>query len=512
VPADALEVCGGRATEVTVERLVDRSLVWLDEATTPPRLRMYDTVRAYIQRELPPEDAQELLGRKRRWLVERLQAVAGGPDREIRDAVSHLVPDLREVMVPDPAGTDEDRAEAVDAAAGTAPWFEAAGLWDEGIRRLELAIDHAPADPRRRNAQAVLAHLQGLVGNSEIAFALAREVLGDASSPDLARSLSCIVLSTPGTPVVDGEDLLVEAIRLAGSEDSSLALAARVRLALRKIAAGDADGAVADLTEIARVAGRDGRTMHHAQALVNLGGALIRTGRVDEAEATLREGRERALEARLPKLAAGCLTNLGMIALFRGDPTSALALAEERLAISLQMGDLPGAASARMVIGNAAGLLGDRPRAKDEMRQTFDLFRKVGVVEGCATALFNLALLAAADQDVAEAGRTTAELAGLARTSPNPSLHALALAAAAGIAAQDGLLDGAVLLGAAAAHGPATTPLDPADLAWLAACEAALVERTSAEDVADGRARGAALALDEALALAARVADDLAGR
>ncbi|HVF33526.1 MAG TPA: AAA family ATPase, partial [Acidimicrobiales bacterium] len=470
-PADAASACGIDAGAPAVEKLVDRALLWADERDRA-RVRMFDTVRAYAGRDLPADEAAELLRRKRRWLREHIRSLATAPDERIRGEIDHLIPDLREATAVEPDLAPDDAGDVAELTALMSPWFEALGLWEEAIRRMGAAAEAAPHGPQRLLALATLAQQHVVLGEEAIAAAIGREVVDDPETPDSARALALLVVTPPSTPPPAGDgdaDPLEEALRLAGPSSSSLALAVRSRMALRHLAHGDPEQAVAGLAQVVDLAGLHGRAVVRAQALGNLGGALLRAGRLEEAEAALHESRTLAVEARIPQVAATSLTNLSVLALVRGDAAAALALGEERLGVSYRMGDLRGEGAAHIAMANAASVLGQRARARDENRMAYEAFHKLEFADGAVPCLFNLAVLADSDGADGEAGRACADLVALAAPTGNAALVSLALLAVAGVAAGRGLEPAAVLLGAAAAHQPPVVALDPGDVAWLTA-------------------------------------------
>jgi ATP/maltotriose-dependent transcriptional regulator MalT len=218
-----------------------------------------------------------------------------------------------------------------------------------------------------------------------------------------------------------------------------------------------------------------------------------------------------AITEQMPQLRAICLTGLSLIALFRGDAAGAVTYAEERLAVAQTMGDLLGEATALVAIANGALALGDRARAREANALAQTRFHKLGMVEGSATALFNLAVLADGDGPEAadEAARAVHDLVTIVVPCGNPMLQVLGLYAVAGVAAGRGIDDAAVLFGAADRHRPASTALDPGDVAWIEAAQSSLRAACGDEAVATARARGEALSLDDALALAGRMAAGL---
>ncbi len=503
-PEDAIEVCGGSGA---LHGLVDRSLLSLDDDAEGRcmRLRMFDTVRAYAESHLPDPGTAELLVGKRRWLLAHLREINTGADSRIRHEIDEMLADFREVMVPDIDSDEQTAGDIAEIAAMSSAWFEARGLWEEAIGRLQSAVDLAPHGRQRLVALAALAHHHVLMGDAGRATELAGLVLDDPVTPDTARALAYLAHTPAAMPAPPpGElDPLVEAVRLAGSPTSSLSLSARSRVGLRALALGDPATAVDIYTEVIEVGRAHGRMVVTSQALGNLGSAYLRLGRLDEAEAAMTEARALATTIHLPQVAAVCLTNLSMLALARGDAAKALTLAEDRLRVALRMGDRRGEASAHIAMANAALGLGQRARAKEENRWAYETYHKLELSDGAGTCLFNLVVLADGDGDRAEAARAGVDLILLVTATDNVALHTLGLYAAGGVLARAMRLEAAQLLGAAEAHEPEVGPLDPTDRAWLAECEAALATAFDADSLATARVAGADLDPGTALTLAA---------
>ncbi|HUP85433.1 MAG TPA: adenylate/guanylate cyclase domain-containing protein [Acidimicrobiales bacterium] len=502
---DAITVYGGEESvaEAALQRLVDRSLVSLDDED-PPRLRMFDTIRAYVEArvDLDGTSVGDLLDVKRRWLRAHIRGLVDVTDEVLRLEMDNLIPDLREATTV-PFADDERAGDAAELTALISPWFEATGLWSEAVSRLQAAVDAAPPGPQRAAAVATLAQHCVLLGDLATARELAQNVLVDPDAESNARVLALLTLSPPTEVPVDGADPLGEALRLAGRPESTLALMVRSRMAQRALARGDAASAIAGLEDVIDVARANGRTVVWIQGLVNLGSALLRAGRIDDAEAALSEGRAAAAgDIGVPQLRAISLTGLSMIALYRGDAAAALAFAEERLSLARQMTDLLGQATAHVAVANASLALGDRTRAKEENRAAHEAFHKLDLLDGSATALFNLAALADGEGDTGEATRAVSDLLRAVAPRENPVLRSLALFAVAAVAAGRGIARAAELVGAEEKLRPEASPLDPADLAWIDVRVDELETALGRDAVAAARARGAALDLEGALALA----------
>jgi hypothetical protein len=241
---------------------------------------------------------------------------------------------------------------------------------------------------------------------------------------------------------------------------------------------------------------------------VNRASILARSGRLDEGEAALIEGRRRADELGLPAMSWAALSSLATIALHRGDPARAIELADERLAIAERVGDERGSGSALTTIQAAALALGDTDRALAAGEKVIGVFRRTDDLDGVAVGAFNLVVLGQSSGDLKLAARWAGEAASAAMGSSVFVAQRLALLACGGLACSVGDERGLILL-AAAGNLAADVNLDPSDLDWLRTCEEQGVA-AAGDDLADRRRQeGHAMGVAPALALASQVAADL---
>jgi tetratricopeptide (TPR) repeat protein len=112
----------------------------------------------------------------------------------------------------------------------------------------------------------------------------------------------------------------------------------------------------------------------------------------------------RALGQR--RAVAACLINLGDIHELAGDLEAAIARNEESLAISRELGDIPGAEATTCVnLGRLHGSVGDRERQLDHYRRSLRINESIGYDRGSAAVLhlIGAAHRAAGRHDEAEA-------------------------------------------------------------------------------------------------------------
>ncbi len=499
----AVEVCGGDLA--AIQRLTSQSLIAIDQEPTP-RIRMLDTIRAFAIRELEPPDQREVDLRRQDWLLQRLPVLKNMPEREMLQEIDELIDDIRQAV---DAAVAPDLALAARLAAGVTAWFEYRGLWTEGLAILDKLTATGLEPAERALTISSTCALLLLLGRQPEAGERARAVLDEPAAPPRARAMALMHLHPIGY-VDEGPDPLEEALELTRDELGPIGLSIRSRWALRLVGRGEVERAIIELGAVADEAKERGYTSHEVQALVNRGGLLVRTGHLDEGEAALIDGRARADEIGLPAMSWAALSSLATIALHRGDPARALALAEERVAIAEQVGDERGAGAALTTMQAAALALGDTARAFAAGEKVVALFRRTGDVDGLVVGTFNLVQLGQSSGDVPLAARAAAEAVEAATTTSLLVAQRLALLGCAGLACAVGDARGFVLLGAGRGIRGGDVNLDPSDIAWLDSCEEHAVAALGADAAARGLADGAALDVTAALALAATVANDLA--
>ena len=261
-------------------------------------------------------------------------------------------------------------------------------------------------------------------------------------------------------------------------------------LALRR-ELGDAGGVAASLSNLGLVA--------HVRGDLARAAALY-----DEALALDRERGDRAG-------IAGTLNNLADVARIRGQLGRAAALWAEALALRRELGDKRGVAAALDNLGLAVGAQGDLGRAAALHTEAVALQREVGDRQGLAHALNNLGGTVSARGDLARAAALYDEALALSvelgdRLGVARGLEGLAAAAAGSRPHQT-----ARLLGAAEALRESLgTPLPPGERAVHDRRVAEAHARLGAAAFAAAWGAGQALSLEEAVAAAQALADELA--
>jgi len=146
-----------------------------------------------------------------------------------------------------------------------------------------------------------------------------------------------------------------------------------------------------------------------ARAKSSQGWALIRLGRLEEAQARLEEARSLFAAAGDQQGVAASLRNLAIAVRERGDLAQARATVERALALYRQIGDEGGTASTLNDIANILYDAGDLPRARSFYEQSLAVYRRIDSKPGIAGALGNIANILDAHGDLAGANKMQRE-------------------------------------------------------------------------------------------------------
>ncbi|MFD6275771.1 BTAD domain-containing putative transcriptional regulator [Streptomyces sp. NPDC060209] len=490
-PADVLDLLG---------RLVDRSLVVLNDLSDGPRYRLLESVREYSSDRLraageldavllrhsdhylaaAEHAARQLRGpEQRRWL-ERLDADSADLRRALDHAVREGLAD-RALRMADAlawywvlrcrfAEAQRSLTAVLDVAEAAAP--------ADGARPADLPGGRSPAGPvaqsrARLTARALawrtgVALLQGDTadGPARIAAALtAYEAVDDPEGHALALWFLGWAQLGVGD-VTSGEDLADRALSrfraLGDPWGTAAALSLRARHAL---AHGDLPALRSDGERSAELFGGLGDGWGRLQAVFPLASLAEITGDYAAAARLHQEGLELAEELGLWTEAVKRLTGLGRIALLTGELVDARAYHRRAHDLASEQSYEPGRMSA--VIGLALGARreGDLGTAEELMGRLLVWYRAVDYGPGITLALAELGFVAELRGDAQTSGARHREGLEAAAKLGDPRATALALEGLAGAHASGGRpRDTALLLGAAAAaRHRVAAPLPPAE-------------------------------------------------
>jgi non-specific serine/threonine protein kinase len=416
VTGDEQTAAGGAASAEVVDllaRLVDKSLVQVDEPAAAVRYRLLETIRQYeLERLQAAGEAAVTRARHAAWsraLAEQAEpALFTGAQVAwlARLEVEH--DNLRAALA---WCLDGDPAQGLRLAACLAQFWRLRGHAGEGRRWLDRLLQTAGATaPAAELAPALfgagmLAYVQGDLAAAraqlERSVALSRAV-GPAGT--LARGLR----ELGGLLALVGEraaawSLLEEGIALcrASGERGSLGTALQVAgwLAARE---GDARLARALSGEAVVALRAVGDRLPLAFALKDLARVELSAGNAEQAEALLNESLALAEELGTPWQLAFLRLELGNVALQRGDLPRAAAHYEVGLRLGRRLDDhtLP---SSLLALGRVALLQGNPARATALVRESLDLFTGQQDRQGIGDALHLLGLAAVQCGDAAPA-------------------------------------------------------------------------------------------------------------
>ena len=274
----------------------------------------------------------------------------------------------------------EEAEGAADALARHAAWcVELAEQAQAGFAGSQQSAWFGLVDRERENLRAGLAF--AIASNGEQALRLA-----------VALSRYWYVRGQ----LVEGRSWLERAITAAGPQRDELSRRALTAAASLALLQGDYPVATA-FAERALDAARAGEDpVRLANALSNLGAIVLAGGDTTRAHALLEEAVERARAAGDKRVAALAINNLGDLALTTGDYGAAEPLFEESLALLRELGDTANLARSLFNLG-AVALSLDRPGdAEARFRESVDLAEDAGDKEDIAWCLEGFAGLAAA--------------------------------------------------------------------------------------------------------------------
>jgi predicted ATPase len=352
--AEAVCAPAGLDVLALVSRLVDKSLVRVDEARGEARYRLLETTRAYaLERLRESGDEREV----RRDLVAWATDFAAASSRELTgrdqpawlDRTSDEHDNLRAALE---AGMN-DPATAVGAlllATRLARFWHMRGYVREGRSWLErvAAAAAAPDDARVEalRTAGVFANMEGDCARAqelyEQALVLARES-GDPESIGRTLANLAITLRDRGeyaAAAAAGAEALELFRRI---DDAKLVSLALLNLGAILFDGGDERGAAARFAECLELKRAVGDRFGIANALTNLAGVHIKRGELERARELLVESLDLRRGLGEKRGLALSLMELGLVELDSGAPDRAAPMLGEALALREEIGDRRGA-------------------------------------------------------------------------------------------------------------------------------------------------------------------------
>jgi predicted ATPase len=246
--------------------------------------------------------------------------------------------------------------------------------------------------------------------------------------------------------------------------------------------------------------------------LSNLGAVMERLGDLDRAEELQREALELARKYGDEQDVSLTLNNLATALWNKGDLDGAEQLLEESLAIKRRIGNLFGIAVSLTNLAILTSSKGNLEQAISYMEESLSLDRQLGNIDGIADSLGNLASLVSQTGDLARAAQLDAEALQLRRDLGDRISIAYSMESIGGTSARAGHLEDAMRMFGAAdlLREQIAAPLPAAEMKSYEFGVGLCREGLSPDAFDRAWAEGRALALDEAMALAERVALEIA--
>ena len=319
------------------EALARHSLIYLDPAGDGPRLRMLETIRAFMAERLAARpDAAEI----RRRHADHYRALAEQADRPLRGAGQR---DWCQRL-----DTDEGNLAAavrwyLDNDTGPLPhlfrvlwlfWFLRDHLGEARSWVGQLLPTAGSFDLQDQVELATAAAATALeVGDDEMALTAGErlEPLLDGIEDPYLRAVSRLVMSWASGIVGDFDGALERASvsldQLRAQDELFWTALAAYTAGLVEMTVGRYDDARRHLTEMRDLAETLDNPWLAAVSRVYLGTVAVAQGRLAEARAPMDEGLERSLAAHSTRGVTLCLTAFARLAFVEGDPQRAALLA-----------------------------------------------------------------------------------------------------------------------------------------------------------------------------------------
>ncbi len=369
--AEAICATNGIEQEAVLDllaRLVDKSLVMVDQQNSESRYRLLDTVRRYASEKLEEGgEAETLRSRHTDWhLALVLQAEPMLQiSQEWLDRLEAEHPNLRSAL--DRYKQTGNWQQVLGFSAALRRFWLVRGFWVEGRRWLEEALVNAPDAPPALRAKGLqgAASLAQHQADYDRALVLCKESLATYRSLDDKRGIA-EALTTLGNILFERGEYAAA----GGVYEESLACGR------------DAD----DKWSI-------------GVSLRNLANVLMHQGDFERARMLCQESLAVFRQAGNKHGLASALNMLGMIAHDQGDFAAARKPFEEALVIQRQLGDKRGVAISLTDLGLLAWELGDYDDAVGLYEEALAIRRELGDKRGVATLLYDLGQVALRQRD-----------------------------------------------------------------------------------------------------------------
>jgi predicted ATPase/DNA-binding SARP family transcriptional activator len=437
-------VCGGELD--VLGRLVDKSLVSMEEQAGAARYRLLDTVRHYARERLAGTGEREWMEAHHREhyleLAEELEPVVDGSDarRRLGREADELRLALRTALRTEPDA-------ALRLAAALWRFWHDRGDRTEGARWLEQALSAAPA-PSSVRARALhgLSVMALRTSDHRRALDAAREAVdffrGSGDQRSLAEELHHMGTMAWVFSDYDGAERWCEESRAIAEQTAEPAIFASVVHTLGVIAASRQDtatgrGLLRRSVELLRALAEDGEPL---LLPVALGYGRARGWRGRPSRLFLEQTFVTARRVRPAGAVAYVLCDLAAAERDADNLPAARGLLEESLARFRRLGDDLGAAQALAQLGNLLSAAGEHEAARELHEESLAIREAANDARAIGLSLLAIAVAAAQAEDPDRA-RASAQRARtlFARTDDGPG-HAAAVMQLGYLAADAGCL------------------------------------------------------------------------
>lgn len=408
-------------------RLVDKSLVVVEERRGDARYRLLETIRQYAAGKLTASgEARDLQRRHRDWymgLAEASQSELLSPRQgEWLERLEWEHDNLRAAIAwslkSDPNST------AALRTTGALVWFwYFRGYLTEGRNYLAAALALPGSQQRIQdrakglNAAGALAYLQSDYAPAraqlEDALSVGREV-GDRRNTAFSLSFLGQVLTRQGDP--SGEELCAQGMELFREIGDTWGLALALDFLGEMAWARGDDARAMDLHDESLALYRElGDKWGIALEISNFGRVALRRGDYEQARARLEEALVLQREVGDQWSVAWTLHNLGDAARCSGDIGSAGTLYQESMDLFEKLGEKWGFASSLHMMGHMARHGGDFRHAEELFDDSLAFFRQLGDKRLIAHTLYSMGEAVRRQGDTIRASALFAESLALIR-------------------------------------------------------------------------------------------------
>ena len=340
----ALGVCdAGPPVLDVLGRLVERSLLQVDDLGEMARYRLLETVRAFVLVRLV--EAGEVVDARNRHLAvyvdlaERSEAAILTPDViTVLDTLDAEADNLRAAM--DWAQASEQLDKALRIGGSLWLYWFIRTRHGEGLTRLYSLLDAAPdAEPRLRFRVIVAALMLAMSTDLKGSLPLAEEAttIADAVGDDRMRSQALAWLGNTLHLLNSGDpgEPLAESLRLARSSGDVAQIGRSLHwYGIAKGMQGDPDGGMALLDEAIELFRATGNVLQLGWALIFRGIGGLTSGDLADGVAHLSEAHELLTARGETTFSAFALSELATASLLRGDLETAQRQLDQAIAVS----------------------------------------------------------------------------------------------------------------------------------------------------------------------------------